>query len=98
MSESQIPLTVCPLSNVKLKVFNKLEEHNLKKMLDKKLMVMVNSDDPAYFGGYLNKNLIDTQAALNLSEDEVKTLLINSFKSSFLNEEKKRQWISKILD
>ena len=61
-------------------------------------MVMVNSDDPAYFGGYLNKNLIDTQAALNLSEDEVKTLLINSFKSSFLNEEKKRQWISKILD
>ena len=75
-----------------------LEDHNIKKMLDKKLMVMVNSDDPAYFGGYLNKNLIDTQAALNLSQDEVKTLLINSFKSSFLNEEKKRQWISKILD
>ena len=65
-------------------------------MLDKKLMVMVNSDDPAYFGGYLNKNLIETQAALNLSQDEVKTLLINSFKSSFLNEEKKSQWISKI--
>ena len=65
-------------------------------MLDKKLMVMVNSDDPAYFGGYLNKNLIETQVALNLSKDEVKTLLINSFKSSFLKEEKKRQWISKI--
>ena len=59
-------------------------------MLDKKLMVMVNSDDPAYFGGYLNKNLIETQAALNLSKDEVKTLLVNSFKSSFLNEEKKK--------
>ena len=57
---------------------------------------MINSDDPAYFGGYLNKNLIDTQAALNLSQDEIKTLLINSFKSSFLNEEKKRHWISKI--
>ena len=98
LSKNQIPLTVCPLSNIKLRVFNKLEDHNIKKMLDKKLMVMVNSDDPAYFGGYLNKNLIDTQAALNLSEDEVKTLLINSFKSSFLNEEKKRQWISKILD
>ena len=94
--ESQIPLTVCPFSNIKLRVFNKLEEHNLKKMLDKKLMIMVNSDDPAYFGGYLNKNLIETQEALNLSQEEVKTLLINSFKSSFLNEEKKKQWISKI--
>ena len=96
LSKSQIPLTVCPLSNVKLRVFNKLEDHNLKKMLDKKLMVMVNSDDPAYFGGYLNKNLIETQAALNLSKDEVKTLLVNSFKSSFLNEEQKKEWISKI--
>jgi len=85
LSKNQIPLTVCPLSNIKLRVFNKLEEHNLKKMLDKKLMVMVNSDDPAYFGGYLNQNLIETQAALNLSKDEVKTLLINSFKSSFLS-------------
>ena len=65
-------------------------------MLDKKLMVMVNSDDPAFFGGYLNKNLIETQIALNLSKDEVKTLLINSFKSSFLDEKKKKEWISKI--
>ena len=94
--KSQIPLTVCPLSNIKLKVFNKLEDHNLKKMLDKKLMVMVNSDDPAYFGGYLNQNLIEIQAALNLSKDDVKTLLVNSFKSSFLEEEKKSEWISKI--
>jgi len=96
LAKSQIPLTVCPLSNIKLRVFNKLEEHNLKKMLDKKLMVMVNSDDPAYFGGYLNQNLIETQVALNLSKDDVKTLLVNSFQSSFLNEEKKREWISKI--
>ena len=96
LSKNQIPLTVCPLSNIKLRVFNELKEHNLKKMLDKKLMVMVNSDDPAYFGGYLNKNLIETQLALNLSKDEVRTLLVNSFKSSFLNEEKKREWISKI--
>ena len=96
LSKTQIPLTVCPLSNIKLKVFDKLEDHNLKKMLDKKLMVMINSDDPAYFGGYLNKNLIETQLALNLSKDEVRTLLINSFKSSFLNEEKKKEWISKI--
>ena len=65
-------------------------------MLDKKLMVMVNSDDPAYFGGYLNKNLIETQAALNLSYEQVKTLLVNSFKSSFLKDEEKKKWISKI--
>jgi len=96
LRSSQIPLTVCPLSNIKLKVFNKLEEHNLKKMLEEKLMVMVNSDDPSYFGGYINKNLIECQLALNLSLSEIKTLLINSFKSSFLKEEKKNEWISKI--
>jgi len=93
LRDDQIPLTVCPLSNIKLRVFNKLKEHNLKKMLNKGLMVMVNSDDPAYFGGYINKNLIECQVALNLSMNEVKTLIINSFKSSFLKEEKKRQWI-----
>ena len=96
LRNSQTPLTVCPLSNIKLQVFKKLEEHNLKKMLDQKLMVMINSDDPAYFGGYINKNLIESQAALNLSMNDIKTLFINSFKSSFLKEEKKREWISKI--
>ena len=96
LRDDQIPLTVCPLSNIKLRVFNNLEEHNLKKMLNKELMVMVNSDDPAYFGGYINKNLIECQSALNLSMKEVKALIINSFKSSFLKEEKKREWISKL--
>ena len=65
-------------------------------MLNEGLMVMVNSDDPAYFGGYVNDNLVESQAALNLSENELKTLIINSFKSSFLSEEKKMQWIKKI--
>ena len=96
LRNDQIPLTVCPLSNVKLCVFDKLNQHNLKKMLKEKLMVMVNSDDPAYFGGYVNKNLIESQIALNFSMDEVKTLIINSFKSSFLKEEKKKEWIKKI--
>jgi len=96
LRNDQIPLTVCPLSNIKLRVFNKLNEHNLKKMLNKELMVMVNSDDPAYFGGYVNDNLIESQAALNLSKNELKTLIINSFKSSFLSEEKKMKWIKKI--
>ena len=94
--DDQIPLTVCPLSNIKLCVFKKLQDHNLKKLLDSGLMVMVNSDDPAYFGGYINKNLIECQNALNLSMQEVKTLVINSFKSSFLKEEKKREWIQQL--
>ena len=96
LRESQIPLTVCPLSNIKLCVFDKLEEHNLKKIINKDLMATVNSDDPAYFGGYLNENLIQVQSALNLSRQEIKTLIINSFKSSFLNENEKNNWISKV--
>ena len=96
LKKKQIPLTVCPLSNVKVCVFDKLEDHNIKKMLNRGLRVMVNSDDPAYFGGYLNKNLIETQSALNLSMEEVKTLIINSFKSSFLDDVQKNKWISKI--
>ena len=94
--KEQIPLTVCPLSNIKLCVFDKIENHNLKKMLNKGLQVMVNSDDPAYFGGYLNKNLTETQLALDLSLEEIKTLIINSFKSSFLKDDKKKEWIDKI--
>ena len=94
--KDKIPLTVCPLSNVKLCVFDKLENHNLKKMLDKGLRVMVNSDDPAYFGGYLNKNLIETSKALNLELSDVKKLIENSFKSSFLDEENKKDWLNKI--
>jgi len=94
--DDQIPLTVCPLSNIKLCVFKKLKDHNLKKLLNIGLMVMVNSDDPAYFGGYINKNLIECQAALDLSKEDIKKLIINSFKSSFLIESKKKEWIEKI--
>ena len=96
LRENQIPLTVCPLSNIKLRVFDKMKNHNLKKMLNKGLLVMVNSDDPAYFGGYINDNLIECQTELNFSMKEIKILIINSFKSSFLEEGKKRDWIEKI--
>ena len=98
LHDEQIPLTVCPLSNIKLCVFKKLQDHNLKKLLDKELMVMINSDDPAYFGGYLNTNLIECQKTLNLSKEDIKKLAINSFKSSFLNREEKKKWIDKIND
>ena len=96
LRDEQIPLTVCPLSNVKLCVFEKLEDHNLKRLLDRGLMVTVNSDDPSYFGGYLNRNMIDCQKALNLSMEDVKKLAVNSFKSSFLNIDKKKKWIDQI--
>ena len=96
LRDNNIPLTVCPLSNVKLCVFDKLENHNLKKMLDKGLRVMVNSDDPAYFGGYLNTNLIETAKALQLSLEDIKILIQNSFKSSFLDEKTKNNWLNKI--
>ena len=96
LRDEQIPLTVCPLSNIKLCVFQKLEDHNLKRLLDKGLMVIVNSDDPAYFGGYLNTNLIECQKALDLSMEDVKRLAINSFKSSFLSGDKKKKWINQI--
>ena len=96
LRDTQIPLTVCPLSNVKLCIFKRLEDHNLKKLLVKGLMVMVNSDDPAYFGGYLNTNLIECQKALNLSIEDVKKLIVNSFKSSFLQDDEKDKWINKI--
>jgi adenosine deaminase len=65
-------------------------------MLNNGLMVMINSDDPAYFGGYINKNYIESQKALNLSLKEVKTLIINSFKSSFLDQKKKKEWIKQV--
>ena len=96
LRDEQIPLTVCPLSNIKLCVYKKLRDHNLKIMLDKGLMVMVNSDDPAYFGGYLNANFIESQRALNLSKEDIKKLVINSFKSSFLNESEKKIWIDEV--
>ena len=96
LRNEQIPLTICPLSNINLRVFEKLEDHNLKKLLDKGLMVTINSDDPSYFEGYLNTNLIKCQKALNLSKADVKKLAINSFKSSFLKEDEKKKWIDQI--
>ena len=82
--KEQIPLTVCPLSNIKLKVFDRMEEHNLKKMLDAGLCVTINSDDPAYFGGYMNENFLATQKGLNLSLEELAEIAKNGFRASFL--------------
>jgi adenine deaminase len=94
--EEQIPLTVCPLSNVRLRVFPNLRSHNLKQLLDRGLLVTVNSDDPAYFGGYVGDNLLAVATALDLSRDDVVRLARNSFVASFLPQEQKRAHLQEI--
>lgn len=92
----KIPLTVCPLSNIKLRVFRSMEQHPLKTLLDKGLCVSVNSDDPAYFGGYLNENFIAVSDALKLTRAEIYQLAQNSFKSSFLEESIKKRYLKEL--
>ncbi len=84
LRNDKMPLTVCPLSNLKLAVVDDLRDHPLKRMLDADLVATVNSDDPAYFGGYLNKNFSDIADSLELRADEVIKLAENSFTASFL--------------
>lgn len=85
LGRDAVPLTVCPLSNVKLRVFKSLAEHNLKRLLDLGLCATVNSDDPAYFGGYVLENLSATEAALGLSRADVARLAANSIEATFLD-------------
>jgi len=86
LQKEQIPLTVCPLSNVKLCVFDTLEQHNLKTLMDANLCVTINSDDPSYFGGYIGQNYLETAEALDLSLKDIETLARNAVKASFLDE------------
>ena len=92
LAQERIPLTVCPLSNQKLCVFPNLADHNLGAMLDQGLCVMLNSDDPAYFGGYLNDNYLQTFAALPLTAAHAYQLACNSFEASFVPEPQKQAW------
>ena len=96
--DRKIPLTVCPLSNLKLKVVTDLKDHPLRVMLQKGLLATINSDDPAYFGGYMNANYIEVVEALSLTKDEVCQLTKNAFKASFLNESKKNDFIARVED
>ena len=96
LRRQRIPLTVCPLSNVKLRVVHDLAQHPLKKMLDAGLVATVNSDDPAYFGGYVGENFAQTAAALGLSDDEVVTLARNSIEASFMDDVTKRSYLDEI--
>lgn len=92
----QVPLTVCPLSNVKLRVFPTLGRHPLKQMLARGLRATVNSDDPAYFGGYIEDNFRASRLALDLSADEIITLARNSFEASFLPPEDKQRLLERV--
>ncbi len=92
--EEQVPLTVCPLSNVKLGGFTALADHTLPRMLDLGLNVTVNSDDPAYFGGYIGANYIQTLAALNLSLQDMATIARNSLNATFLTREQKQALVA----
>jgi adenine deaminase len=96
LARERIPLTVCPLSNVKLCVFKDLREHNLRDLLNSGLVATVNSDDPAYFGGYINQNFIETLDALDLSGSELTTLARNSFEASFASDADKAEYRAKL--
>jgi adenosine deaminase len=92
----QIALTVCPLSNIKLRVFDVMGQHNLRKLLDAGVRATVNSDDPAYFGGYINENFIAAFEALPLDASHAKQLAHNSFSASFLDPEKQREFLAEV--
>jgi adenosine deaminase len=91
-----IPLTVCPLSNVKLRVFESIEKHNLKKLLDSGLCATVNSDDPAYFGGYITENLLAVKKALGLNRNDISGLARNSFQAAFLRPDQKQLFLDEL--
>ncbi|WP_180124178.1 adenosine deaminase [Acinetobacter sp. YH12097] len=92
----KMPLTVCPLSNLKLCVVQDMAEHNIRRLLQQGVHVTVNSDDPSYFGGYMNDNFVAITKALDLSNAELKQLAINSFEASFISDTEKQAWIKKI--
>jgi adenosine deaminase len=97
LARERITLTVCPLSNVKLRVFDRLEAHNLPALLAAGLAVTVNSDDPAYFGGYVNDNLVQTFEALPaLGAREAYAVLRNGFEGAFVADDEKRRWIERL--
>ena len=96
LARERVPLTMCPLSNVRLRVFERMEDHNLKRLLQRGLCVTVNSDDPAYFGGYVAANYLAAYRALGLSRTDIVQLASNSFEASFLPEADKQTWLRKI--
>jgi adenosine deaminase len=96
LAQDRIALTVCPLSNLKLCVFPDLAQHNLRQLLDAGLAITINSDDPAYFGGYMNDNFTQTFAAVGMDAGHAYTLARNSFEASFIDKAARRQYIGRL--
>ncbi|MGB0884945.1 MAG: adenosine deaminase [Chitinophagales bacterium] len=96
LAKEQMPLTLCPLSNLKLCVIDDLKDYPLKEMIAKGLMCTLNSDDPAYFGGYLSQNYEDVANAIDLSKEDIYELAKNSFKASYLTEAEKQVYLNKV--
>jgi adenosine deaminase len=96
LAASRMPLTVCPLSNLKLCVVKDLRDHNLARMLRAGLCVTINSDDPSYFGGYMNDNFIATADALDLSRAELLQIARNGFEAAFVSEQQKQSWYAEL--
>ncbi len=96
LAKRKMPLTVCPLSNLRLCVVDDMTAHPLKMMLDRGLMVTVNSDDPAYFGGYMNDNYIAVRQALGLTNEELALIARNGFEASFLDDATKAQYVAEV--
>ena len=91
--KERMPFTVCPLSNIKLRVFDRIEDHNFKKLLQRGALVTINSDDPAYFGGYMGENFRVTAQGVGLSNEELRQVAKNSFEASFLSAADKLKWM-----
>jgi len=96
LARERVPLTVCPLSNVRLRVVADLAHHPLRRMLEKDLMVTVNSDDPAYFGGYVNQNYLAASAALGLGRDEIAAIARNGINASLLAKPEKDKALAEV--
>ena len=96
LKDEQMPLTVCPNSNIELRVFDNYKEHNIKELLDYGLNISVNSDDPAYFKGYVNQNFINLYENLPITEEDIITLVKNSFRSAFISDQLKEDYLAKV--
>jgi adenosine deaminase len=92
----EVPLTSCPLSNLRLKVIKSMTDHPLREMMERGIKVTVNSDDPAFFGGYLNDNFIAAADALNLTREDILQLVRNSFEAAFITDEEKKAHLKKV--
>jgi adenosine deaminase len=96
LRSERVPLTVCPLSNVKLRVFDSMEDHNLRELIDAGLCVSINSDDPAYFGGYINENFGAVCDVFDLNREEICALGRNSFEGAFMDETRRLEILEEL--